>query len=281
MADEDPQGPRPRAQSCSSGTGHKRAQKYTERGLEDQLGRHINARRSKLSQLTLKMNKIRGLMKENESLDIVDEHLSNFSKLHEEFLQANDDVLSLLPEDERNVVQMLWLNPKKEQFSGFMTEVEKWIILTRHQYQDGVSPDDSVSVTARPTAKKSGTSVRRSSVSSRSSRWSRVLSVSSVWQKEEAERAALLARAASLKQRQALDIEECKLKARREQLEIETAIAASTAKIKVLEDCEYDSCKNDVEQCESAVQQFSFQEPKVHGEHDGQSKVEIAWRGKA
>ncbi|XP_039467664.1 uncharacterized protein LOC120440088 isoform X2 [Oreochromis aureus] len=209
MADEDPQGPRPRAQSCSSGTGHKRAQKYTERGLEDQLGRHINARRSKLSQLTLKMNKIRGLMKENESLDIVDEHLSNFSKLHEEFLQANDDVLSLLPEDERNVVQMLWLNPKKEQFSGFMTEVEKWIILTRHQYQDGVSPDDSVSVTARPTAKKSGTSVRRSSVSSRSSRWSRVLSVSSVWQKEEAERAALLARAASLKQRQALDIEEC------------------------------------------------------------------------
>ncbi|KAL4008191.1 hypothetical protein ACER0C_002043 [Sarotherodon galilaeus] len=273
MADKEPQGSRPRAQSCSSGTGHKRAQKYTERGLEEQLGRHINARRSKLSQLTAKMNKISGLMKENESLDIVDEHLSNFSKLHEEFLRANDDVLSLLPEDERNVDQMLWFNPKKEQFSAFMTEVEKWIMVTRHQHQNDVSPDDSVSVTARPSAKKSGTSVGRSSVSSRSSRSSRASSVSSVRQKEEAERAALLARAASLKQRQALDIEECKLKARREQLEIETAIAASTAKIKVLEDCEYESCKNDVEQCESAVKQFSFQQPKVRGEHDGQSKV--------
>lgn len=181
-------------------------------------------------------------MKVNGSLYMTDEHLNNFSKLHEEFLQANDDddVLLLLPEDERNVNQMLWFNPKKQQFSGFITEFEKWIIITRHQHQDGVSPDNSVSVTDRPAAKKSGTSVRRRS--------SRVWSVSSVRQKEEGERAVLLARAASWKQRQALDIVECKLKAKREQLEMKTAIAAFTAIIIVLEDCGYRSCKNDVKQ---------------------------------
>lgn len=68
-------------------------------------------------------------------------------------------------------------------------------------------------------------------------------------QKEQAERAALVAHAASLKQRQELEMEECRLKARKEQLEIETAIAASTAKIKVLEDYELESCENDVRDC--------------------------------
>lgn len=47
-----------------------------------------------------------------------------------------------------------------------------------------------------------------------------------------------------LQQEQELDIEDCKLKAKREQLKIETAIAASTAKIKVLEDCENEYCDN-------------------------------------
>lgn len=65
----------------------------------------------------------------------------------------------------------------------------------------------------------------------------------SVLQKEGAERAALLAHASTLKQKIALNMEECKLKAREEQLMIDTAIAVSTAKLKVLESCEYDDFK--------------------------------------
>lgn len=125
--------------------------------------------------------------------------------------------------------------------------------------------------------KTSGHNVTRSSFSS-SSRSSKVSSISSVRQKEEAERASLFARAASLKQQQALDIEECKLKAKREQLEIETAIAALTAKIKMLEACKYDNYKRDVFDCGASeeqlpgFQELSIQVPKVYCDHNEQVK---------
>lgn len=51
--------------------------------------------------------------------------------------------------------------------------------------------------------------------------------------KEEAEKAALLAKAAALKKKQALQVEEINLKAKLEQLELQTAIAVSNTKLKV------------------------------------------------
>lgn len=54
--------------------------------------------------------------------------------------------------------------------------------------------------------------------------------------KQEAEHAALLARAAALKKKQSIEQEVAKLKAEQEQLEIDTAIAASFAKLKVFKD---------------------------------------------
>lgn len=111
---------RPRTQSCGSRTYHKRAPKLTERGLEELLNRFINTRRSKLSQLTLKMNKINGLMKDSESPDIIDEHLTEYSKLLREFGHANDDVLRLLPDDEKDADQTFWFKPKHEQFDKFI-----------------------------------------------------------------------------------------------------------------------------------------------------------------
>lgn len=201
------------------------APKYTEKGLEEQLSRHINARRTKLSQLTSKTNKTTGLMKDNESPDIVDEHLNSFSKLLKDFIHANDDVLSLLPDEEKDADRTFWFNPKKEQFNKCMTEVDSWIATTRQQHQEDVSPDDSVSVIGAHAKKTSGSHVARSTASSLSSRSSRVSSLSSTRQKEQAECAALLACAAALKQRQALDLAECKLKAKKEPFEIETDIA--------------------------------------------------------
>lgn len=156
-------------------------------------------------------------MKDNERPDIVDEHLKECFKLLKEFNNANYDVLMLLPDDEKDADQTFWFKPKQEQFNNFMSEAERWIATTRQQNED-VSPDDSVSVTVTPDENKSGLYVTRSTASShssRSSRSSRASSISSIRQKEQAERAALLARAASLKQKQALDLEECKLKAKR------------------------------------------------------------------
>ncbi len=58
----------------------------------------------------------------------------------------------------------------------------------------------------------------------------------------EAERAAIMARAAALDEKHALEMEEAKvmaeLKHKKEKLNIETELAASTAKLKVLEQLE-------------------------------------------
>lgn len=61
---------------------------------------------------------------------------------------------------------------------------------------------------------------------------------SSVFLKAEVERAALLPKAAALKQKQDLERQEAELKAKKEELELETAIAASDAKLKVLDNFE-------------------------------------------
>lgn len=61
---------------------------------------------------------------------------------------------------------------------------------------------------------------------------------SSACLKAEAIRAVLLAKAAALKERQQLEMKEALLKAEKEKLEIETALAMSNAKIKVYLDCE-------------------------------------------
>ncbi|XP_024123270.2 uncharacterized protein LOC112143483 [Oryzias melastigma] len=180
-------------------------------------------------------------MESDENLKLVDEHLNECSKLLNEFIHANEQVLKFLPDDEKDSDQELWFQPKKNRICELMDKAEKWKNLTQQNYQEDVSPDDSVSVTDSKVKGKSASCVSGSVISGCSSRSSRVSSVSSARHKAQAERAALLARAASLKQRQALDIEECKLKTKREQLEIETAIAESTAKIKVLEECEHEN----------------------------------------
>lgn len=72
--------------------------------------------------------------------------------------------------------------------------------------------------------RKSG-SVTSSSVAS---------STSSARVKAEAKHAALLARVSALRKRQELEAEELRLKAKREQLELDTEAAASNAELKVL-----------------------------------------------
>lgn len=50
------------------------------------------------------------------------------------------------------------------------------------------------------------------------------------------QRTELLSKAAALKQKQDLERQEAELKAKREELELETTIAASDAKLKLLDD---------------------------------------------
>lgn len=91
--------------------------------------------------------------------------------------------------------------------------------------------------------------------------------------KEEAERAALMVRSATLRRKQELEIEELQLKAKMEQLVLDTAIAESDARLKVFK--EYDSEKGSIN---SIVSQRSQSKPKDESTNAMQS-LNAAARG--
>ncbi|KAL1267091.1 hypothetical protein QQF64_002766 [Cirrhinus molitorella] len=88
---------------------------------------------------------------------------------------------------------------------------------------DGINPNDSVS---NVESKRSN----KGSISS-----SKISTTSSARIKAEADRAALVACVSALKHRHALEEQEQQLRRKREQLDLEVELAASTAKLAVLE----------------------------------------------
>ncbi len=101
------------------------------------------------------------------------------------------------------------------------------------EMEDDVTPQDSasqISVNRSESKQKHDSDIDSRSISS---------SVLSACAREETKRAALLARAASLKKKQQLEIEKMQLRAKMEELEIETVLAESNAKLKVLKEYEH------------------------------------------
>lgn len=147
----------------------------------------------------------------------------------EEFKESNISVLLYLNEEEKSSDQDYWFKPKEVRFQDFIEDVDLWIKNAELQKvkpqtcHDEVTHMDSVSVVSRSKASKAGSG--RSGASS----------ASSARLKEEATRAALEAKAATLKQKQALVLKEAQLQAEKEELEIQTALAEANAKIKVYE----------------------------------------------
>lgn len=95
---------------------------------------------------------------------------------------------------------------------------------------DDVAPGDSISNVGRRTCSSAGHSSHRSSRSS----------ASSARLKAEAERAALLAMAASIKEKHELEAQEEQIMRKRELLELQSQIAAHTAKVTVPQSIESD-----------------------------------------
>lgn len=95
-----------------------------------------------------------------------------------------------------------------------------------------IEPNDSISNVSK-SSRVSMSSKSRSSTSATSARL-----------KVVTERAALLARAAALKEKHALEMEKVQLNTRLEQMELEMNLAESNAKLKVLETFEYQNEHN-------------------------------------
>ncbi|KAL6455379.1 hypothetical protein MHYP_G00361890 [Metynnis hypsauchen] len=240
-----------------SASVEKRQVKPTAKAMEDALQRQTSARRAKLSQLTGKKNEMLELMEDDGNVDVIKNKLhTEFNQLFEDFCNINTVVKGLLcqilSEDEMKNEQQSWFEPKATTFREFIKEVSAWFVAVAERreasntFNDGVSPEDSVSAI----------SSRRSKKSRESSGSSRVSSVaSSARLKTELEKAALLAKAAALKQRHVLDEQELKVKAEKEQLELQAALAAADAQLKVLQkyeessDAGRDAGEHTLEQC--------------------------------
>lgn len=93
-------------------------------------------------------------MRNNEGPDIIEEHLNECSKLLSNVLQANDNVLLLLPDEEKDVNVTYWSQPKCEHFNSLMTEIENWTIMKWHHCSDDEDPDDSTSIAPYTCSKK-------------------------------------------------------------------------------------------------------------------------------
>lgn len=193
---------------------HKRAHKPTERALEEQLHRRIGLRRVRLSALTSKSKAIEKLMIDEENLQNVQELMQlDFAQLLTEFTELNLQVQDLLSEDEKIADQQNWFRPKLDSLRDFEKKTENWIAAVGDKkgqkdnvdMEDDVSPHDSAS---QVSAKKSESKKHDSDVESRSVS----SSVSSACAREESKRAALLARAASLKKKNNLKLKKCSSK---------------------------------------------------------------------
>nr|XP_055033829.1 uncharacterized protein LOC129422128 [Misgurnus anguillicaudatus] len=220
-------------------TQRKRAP--TVKGLEEKLHLKINARRSKLRQLTAKSNEIELLM-ENACnlLDVENIQFKVYKQLFEEFVEINGSVLLYLVDEEHDADQNFWFQPKLLCCKNFMEKVDLWIKETKKSLKMSQTCDNEVTAmdSISMVSCKSNTSNKSGSKATSVSKKSSISNASTARLKEEANRAALLAKAATLKERQELELKEAKLKAEMEKLEIETALAMSSAKIKVYQDCE-------------------------------------------
>ena len=216
----------------------KRVIKHTAKGLELFIANCQKTRNRKCKQANKLMEMLKELMKSKENAREVQSNLFQLIKLCDEAKENHESLVNLpLPEDEFEK-QNQWFQQKMETFDGFIQDVKVWlpeaaqqiahsiaesVILQSVVNSDDIGPDDSVSNASKPKSK------HKSSSSSRAS------STPSARTKAQAENAALMERVAALKKKHELEAQEEQLKRKKEQLELETELAATNAKINVLE----------------------------------------------
>lgn len=226
--------------------GAKRAPKPTEKALQDKLHRLIGTRKGKFSKLTTKMNEIDELIQNNGDVYRIQDLLqSDVCFMHKEIEDINDAIIPLLDEETRKTDQE-WFSNKVTAVNEYMEKSLDWVSRQRQKIehgpethsevslQDDINASDSISQVNLQDCRRKVKDGAASNVSRRSSG----SSMSTVRAKEQAEHAALLERAAAMEEMQALELEEARLKARKEKLEMERKLAESTAKLKVLQSYE-------------------------------------------
>ena len=196
-------------------TTESAAEKSPEAATESEERRsRFASRRGRLGACTRKINEIKALMTDVGNVDKVNDTFEAFKGAVYEFISAHESVQELLSADKRETDYDDWYEPRRMNLDYFAREVDIW---KREIAQSKVGPLDSVSNVSRKS---------KSSISS----------VSSELKKAKADQAAAMARAAALKEKHTLQLEETKLKSKMEQMELDADLAASAAKIRILKE---------------------------------------------
>ncbi|KAL0177328.1 hypothetical protein M9458_026222, partial [Cirrhinus mrigala] len=212
----------------------KRVVKPTLKGLEHKLQMKISLRKAISGQLTEKRNELYALMDDDANAENIEkELLAGYMELIKEFSEINEQVKDLFCqtgyEENMNTDQRDWFEPRNSEYTDFAHEVNSWTLAAKirqeeaKRFSDGIKPEDSVSVTSKKSKKSKSVSAASATSSARSERL-----------KVELGKAALLAKSATLKKRQALEKHELQLKAEKEELELQAGLAAADAQLAVL-----------------------------------------------
>lgn len=185
-----------------------------------------NARKGKLAHLTKRKNIMLELMEDALCVQEVKENLNKFVSLLDDFKSLHETYQELLSEEEARQDEVEWFKPKMADINTFVSSVSEWLSGVSKAVEPQeieVAPKDSIS-----------------QISSHESK-SRVFSVASASLQVEAERAAVLAKVAALREKhdledreEALNKERQALKKKREVLELKAQLDASSAKLAVL-----------------------------------------------
>lgn len=207
----------------------KRVVKLSFKALADKLDKLQAVRRAKLNKANNIRKSLQGFIQKGDKLQ-VQSALEELVEVCDNAKSMHESLLGLLPPDEKDEHET-WFKAKMMFNDECIADANQWVMCNEGNVvvnqgdviDDGINPNDSVS----------NIESKRSNEGSVNS--SRISTASSARIKAEADRAALVARVAALKDKHALEEQEQQLRRKREQLDLEVELAASTAKLAVLE----------------------------------------------
>ena len=226
----------------------------TEKALADKLSRLQAERKAKLSKASNIRDSMKNLITKGDKTMVCDA-LYELRVVCDDAKSIHEQLLGFMPSDEQEKHE-IWFKAKLLSLNECVRDAEMWVSNNEGNIQetvgaanneetvgvannennahaygrvvDDISPNDSVS----------NVGSKRSSKGSRASGGSSTASARII---AEADKAALIVRATALKERHALEEQEQQLRRKREQLDLEAEIAATNAKLAVLQSSEVSS----------------------------------------
>ena len=227
----------------------KRVGKLTHKALLEKISILEKERKSNFGKLSKVKQSILKFMGDKEHVNKVENELTVFNELCNTIQQVHASLLGLLPAEEASKHE-IWYQAKILNVKEFLVGTNQWLSDTAacpatkvgDDHDDEVN-DDLLGQTEQSQTVQSENEIGpQDSISNVQSRHhgsnrssSSRFSTSSARRRAEAEQAALLARAAALKAKHALEEQELLLRRKREKLELDTEIAATSAKLAVLQ----------------------------------------------